>query len=401
MDKMVFNSVERTKVMGVLFLTFLVSPFAHGIDLTSVNFNYKYDPDALVNFNYNLSRSDSAYHLLFRVGFSGGSEDNFAIKFYRQKGYRDLSESASNGVALNISTAGDPDRFSGVYDFMADSAYDLAIIEVLHQPSEKAYYYDIPLGDLINFDAPDFDVKSKKGILFDSYLPYPDSIFWDGPPIYVYEYDEDFPPAQPPVSVAPDVSRTLSVNSISLNDDGFKPEMGKFYFLQTDSSSFSGVTVVSTPPLYPRLIKIDDVIQPLVYISTKTEFDDIEYSQDKKKAFDRFWLDITRSPDRAVKTIRYYFRQIAGANRFFTGYKQGWKTDMGMVFIIFGSPDAVRRSATTETWIYDNLGGNENIVFSFNKIRNIFTPNYYDLARTEELKRFWFQRVNQWRKGRI
>jgi len=380
-------------------LIFWSISLSYGIDLTSVNFSYKYDPEALVFFHYKLIRTESNYKISFKLELNDES-NNFLLKFYRQKGYRDSSASANTGLELSFSQSNSNNRFIGEYTFQLDSS-DLAVFEVFHTPSNKPYYYDIPLGELINFEAPDFLIRSKNGNVLENFVAFPDSLFWDGQPLFIYEYDEDFPPALPPLSTAPNVPKNLNMNSVTMSDTGFKPKVGKFYFLQTDSSSFSGVSIVSAPPLYPRLIRSQDVVQPLVYISTKSEFDDIEYSQDKKKALDRFWLDITRSPERAVETIKYYFRQISNANRFFTNYKQGWKTDMGMVLIVFGSPDAVRRSATSESWIYDNPGGDDNILFTFNKIRNIFTPHHYELERTEELKRFWFQRVNQWRKGRI
>ena len=383
-----------------LFILICLSRFlSYGIDLTSVNFSYKYDSEALVFFHYKLIRSDSTYKIIFQLELKDEGT-NFSLKFYKQKGYRDLSLSANTGLELSLSQSIIVNQYIGEYTFKLDSS-DLAVFEVLHIPSNKPHYYDIPLGDLINFEAPDFLVRSKNGYLIQNFVAFPDSLFWDGQPLFIYEYDEDFPPALPPLSTAPNIPKDLNMNSVTINDTGFKPDVGKFYFLQTDSSSYSGVSIVSAPPIYPRLIRIEDVIQPLVYISTKTEFDDIEYSQDKKKALDTFWLDITRSPERAAETIKYYFRQISNANQFFTNYKQGWKTDMGMVLIVFGSPDAVRRSATSESWIYDNTGGDDNILFTFNKIRNIFTPHHYELERTEELKRFWFQRVNQWRKGRI
>ncbi len=51
----------------------------------------------------------------------------------------------------------------------------------------------------------------------------------------------------------------------------------------------------------------------------------------------------------------------------FTSYKEGWKTDKGMIFIVLGPPDKVQRSKDREVWTYDQRGNAQNVNFTFNR----------------------------------
>ena len=39
-----------------------------------------------------------------------------------------------------------------------------------------------------------------------------------------------------------------------------------------------------------------------------------------------------------------YFYRVAYSNENFNSWGQGWETDMGMIYILFGPPDEVQRS---------------------------------------------------------
>ncbi len=83
----------------------------------------------------------------------------------------------------------------------------------------------------------------------------------------------------------------------------------------------------------------------------------------KKKFFDRFWKE--RDPSPGTKTnenlIEYYKRYAEANQRFSTPNRQGWKTDMGRVYIIYGSPaqiekrDFETRSKPYQRWYYYQL----------------------------------------------
>lgn len=145
----------------------------------------------------------------------------------------------------------------------------------------------------------------------------------------------------------------------------------------------------------------ESLIDPLRYISTSEEMENLTENEDAKKALDRYWIKITRSQERAKEVIRNYYQQVTNANLLFTSYKEGWKTGQGMVYLLFGPPDLVTTSANQEQWIYNSQNDlMENMTFNFVKVRNIFTTQHYNLLRDEDYRRFWYRNIDLWRKGR-
>ncbi len=121
-------------------------------------------------------------------------------------------------------------------------------------------------------------------------------------------------------------------------------------------------------------ISISDLglaIKQMRYIAKDNEYDDIEEAETeelRRKLFDEFWQK--RDPNPATKQNEYmeeYYSRVEYANKHFSHYQAGWKTDMGMVFILFGSPNNVERhpfdidSKPYEVWSYYDF--NRNIVF--------------------------------------
>ena len=62
-----------------------------------------------------------------------------------------------------------------------------------------------------------------------------------------------------------------------------------------------------------------------------------------------------------------YYRRIQTADERYSHFIDGWKTDMGMVYIIFGEPDQIERypfqenTKPYEVWFY--YGANKEYVF--------------------------------------
>jgi hypothetical protein len=89
---------------------------------------------------------------------------------------------------------------------------------------------------------------------------------------------------------------------------------------------------------------------------------------------------------------------VEDANALFTSYKEGWKTDRGMIYTVMGPPVSMTKEADSETWIYQSAGS-EDLRFVFKKISNIFSNNHYELFRDKSYDRPWFLAIDRWRKG--
>jgi GWxTD domain-containing protein len=122
----------------------------------------------------------------------------------------------------------------------------------------------------------------------------------------------------------------------------------------------------------PRSVKdLDLAIEQIRYIAKDDEFStlkDAKTAEEKQVKFLEFWKKRDPNPNtpRNEKMEEYYAR-VEYSNKHFSHYLEGWRTDMGMIFIIFGPPNNVDRhpfevdSKPYEIWAYYEL--NYSIVF--------------------------------------
>jgi GWxTD domain-containing protein len=280
-------------------------------------------------------------------------------------------------------------------------------IYVLHfanRHNQKHYYYWVPLSNtrkssILIYDSENLPVirdwiSNENPVNIVS--TQKDSL------LFAYHYQIDFEPADPPMMTESSGNASLSIdslfsveagNSISLTNQGL-------YFIQSDTTSLHGLGIRVQNSYFPELAHINDLINSLRYFSTRSEWDKLNTAINKKDALDNYWLSIFRSSEMAKSVIRNYFDQVEEANSLFTNYKEGWKTDMGMVFIIMGPPDEVFRNQAKEEWIYQKTEDLPKMKFTFEKINNIFTDNHYVLIRNADYRNEWYRAVEMWRKGR-
>ncbi len=116
---------------------------------------------------------------------------------------------------------------------------------------------------------------------------------------------------------------------------------------------------------------IDKAFRYLKYVASPGDIEQIESGEndlEKQKRFEEFWKKIDPSPNtERNEAFDEYFSRIQYANKNFKSYTEGWLTDMGMVYIIFGPPDYTDKSDTYSSrtiymkWTYLN---NREFVFS-------------------------------------
>ena len=189
---------------------------------------------------------------------------------------------------------------------------------------------------------------------------------------------------------------TLNENKIEL----IMPSNG-FYHLKTNDVTKEGVTFFVYEPLYPKIKNAEQMILATRYIMAKKEFDNCMKAVDKKTAIDNFWLELGGSSERAKELIKKYYGRVQESNKLFTSYQEGWKTDRGMIYIVFGAPNKVSKRKNGEMWTYGDVGNPNATFFQFIKVINPFTDNDYVLDRNETFKMPWYQAVDMWRQGRV
>lgn len=173
------------------------------------------------------------------------------------------------------------------------------------------------------------------------------------------------------------------------------------YFFQSDTLSLQGMTIMCFDHDFPLVTKTVQLVEATRYLTTRREYEQLKYAKEQKAAIDKFWLEVGGNYERARVLIRAYYNRVQEANRLYTSYLEGWKTDRGMVHLIFGRPQSIYRDQETEQWSYANLPGFPDLLFVFRKMNNPFTDNDYALIRQPVYENVWYLAVDQWRQGRI
>jgi GWxTD domain-containing protein len=223
--------------------------------------------------------------------------------------------------------------------------------------------------------------------------------------LQVFYYKHSFDAAGSPMNTAPKtVSKSLTVDSvftINTNEQLHFTREG-LYNIFADTTQAEGLGVLVVNERFPKVTNPELLLEPLLYMSTNTEINEIKKAENYKKALDKYWLNLMNgNAPLAQQSIRSFYSRVEEANQLFTSYKEGWKTDKGMIFIILGPPDKVQRSKDREVWTYDQRGNAQNVNFTFNRRNNQFVDDHYELVRYAEYQPIWYPIVEAWRNGTI
>jgi GWxTD domain-containing protein len=110
---------------------------------------------------------------------------------------------------------------------------------------------------------------------------------------------------------------------------------------------------------------LDEAVEQLRYFAKTSDIDFIKEAKDDKdrrRRFEEFWEKNNPVPGAPVnRAMVEYYTRVAYANEHFGHYIAGWRTDRGMVYIIYGAPSAVDRhpldveSKPYEIWEYYDI----------------------------------------------
>jgi GWxTD domain-containing protein len=223
--------------------------------------------------------------------------------------------------------------------------------------------------------------------------------------LFGIRYQHDFDAASSPMNTSPrPASKSLDIDStltITTNQPFMLPQEGLYYFVE-DTTDASGIGLVVADKRFPKMTRPEKLIKPVLYMSTSSEIGELNQAQDTKKAFDRYWLSMMSGNEGvAKKAIKAYFDRVEEANKLFTSYKEGWKTDKGMIYIVLGAPDRVQRNREREVWVYNRRANVSEVNFTFTRKANQFVDDHYELVRYIEYQPIWYPIVEAWRTGAI
>jgi len=222
--------------------------------------------------------------------------------------------------------------------------------------------------------------------------------------LFVRYYHRTFPLALPPF--VPEKERIFRFKADSvfllpvLNGESalFSLEKEGIYHFQADSASREGLTLFRFHEGFPEVETPHEALKPLRYLTTDKEYERLLTVADQKQAVDSFWIERAGNPERAAAMIRKYYTRVSEANRWFTSYHEGWKTDRGIIYIVYGKPTYVYRTSGAEEWIYGEQGNPLSIRFIFRRVNNPFTDNDFGITKSVAYKQSWYLAIENWRR---
>ena len=158
---------------------------------------------------------------------------------------------------------------------------------------------------------------------------------------------------------------------------------------------------------YPNIQTPRELAEPLIYLMDRRDHEEMMKIQDPdslKAAVDRFWLSNIGNINEARSVLELYYERVEEANKQFTNFKEGWKTDLGMIYILFGPPWYIDRYLNTMQWsyAYDRTDPRYNFTFERPNLKNEYFPfNNYLLQRSQGYFNIQYRQVQLWLTGAI
>lgn len=172
--------------------------------------------------------------------------------------------------------------------------------------------------------------------------------------------------------------------------------------VESSINAYKGIEFGVRSSNFPSLITSTEKLSSLQYLMTKNEFEDLSRITDSS-VLDESLIDFwdRKIDNRTISTIimELYYSRVKEANKRYTNFKEGWKTDLGMVYILFGDPKRIQKNVNTITWIYtDNLVDSERIyTFQTPKQKNRFYPfDNYILNRSDLYFNIQYRQIQKW-----
>lgn len=160
-------------------------------------------------------------------------------------------------------------------------------------------------------------------------------------------------------------------------------------------------------PNFPDVKTVREMAQAMIYLMPRSDHEkmmNISDDDSLKSAMDEFWLDNLGSKDQAGRVIEKYFNRVEEANRQFTNFKEGWMTDMGMMYVLFGPPYYVDRRVDRLIWIYGYDRNDPSRVFQFERARmdsDQYPFTHYVLMRNRNYHQVEYRQRQRWLSGTI
>jgi len=221
--------------------------------------------------------------------------------------------------------------------------------------------------------------------------------------LYVSYYNEIFEPAEKPYVTVNQQTFKLKADSVWTvdvqNNAEFKASKDGLYIIRADSTQLKGIMKVKFKNSYPLISRSSELIETLRYLLRDNEYEKLKSSDNKKLSIDNYWISIAGNSEKAGELIKIWYNRATYSNFYFTSYKEGWKTDRGIIYMVIGPPDDIQHFNDAEKWIYINTKEDKKAEFIFVQQFNSISNNDFTLIRDNKYEPIWSKALRSWRSG--
>ncbi len=382
------------------------------VRMSSGEISYRYNQDHSFIVNEVAALEDNNVKAYFQFILNSGNVriSDFVFSYYLRKNYLDEGSSEEK-IKIDTSNIADIGFRQYIFKVEIERASDdnLLVFDIYDRVRDKQYYVDVPLviGD---WKRPPFIFMNveEETPYFGKYALVNSAIR----PVHLFNPDAKFemnavtdqtsfpmPPFEDKASEEPEPIPIDTLYGVN-NGEVFTFHNEGIYEFSSPQADGSKLSMLVTDEYYPYYKDYEELVKPLIFISTNDEFQRLRTSDFPRDAFEEF-VNMSISNNQRVSKgfIKGYYQRIRKSARLFSADRQGWKTDRGMIFQIYGNPQQVLRNETTELWIYSTPNGG--------RVRYIFDILVEDgeithkLIRGKRYREDWMQAVTQWRTGRV
>jgi GWxTD domain-containing protein len=210
---------------------------------------------------------------------------------------------------------------------------------------------------------------------------------------------------RPPITASADytMSRTPDTTYVFPLEDTIQYDLIQegMYFIRVDTERDEGLTLFNFGNSFPNITAPRELMEPVFYLATLAEYRDLRLQSNQKLAVDDYWLKLGINMDKSRELIRIYYNRVVYSNLYFTSTREGWKTDRGMIFILFGPPNRIQMTGTGEKWYYFARRKSNLVEFQFDRVPDSFSDQNMVWRKTTESQVAWNQAVRSWRSGKV
>ncbi|MFT7270486.1 MAG: GWxTD domain-containing protein [Roseivirga sp.] len=377
-----------------------------------LSFLYNQNHEFLVDYRVAQSNDEVKVYVRFILNSGIVKISDYELTYDIRSSYIDEKHVASTRILDSAAVIGTGFReFVYGFDFIKEDNQNLIVLEVNNIARGKKFLIDIPIsGKTSQRNQPFLIFEEKRDVpYFSKFINLDQTVRLVNPFGNRGKYEIKGVLNNKSVATPPfDSNKTVTNSDIAIDTlygtvEGSPQKFSTpgFYEINdsTDPNNTTGILV--SDKFYPYFGQYEEMIEPLIFITTNDEFKGMRQATDTRDAFEDFVMNrFSGSSKMGQDFVKYYYKRLRDAAHLFSGKKEGWKTDRGMVYQIYGNPIQVFRNENTELWVYASANGNRTR-FIFDILPGASDLLEYSLIRGDKYKESWMDAVTGWRSGKI